>query len=241
MADGNAKYEGRLSLAQVPTPPPNASNNTRQTPVKQSSRLQKTSSNADTLTKDELWRLVVWPYLQQKGWTFVAGSTTLHDWSYLRPGKKKSDGTRGVDYFEGWASTLEAVTSDGMLQKQDVKDATAQALRAKQGKGKGKGKGARQGQGRERERGESEAEGEARAKAGAGRGQARGGEGGARAGAKARLVMMTMTTIMMPRCGKRGEYRHAHSTHHSGAERVRRLSRSPYRCSDSHILRVSGN
>ena len=90
------------------------------------------------MTKDELWRLVVWPYLQQKGWTFVAGSTTLHDWSYLRPGKKKSDGTRGVDYFEGWESTLEAVTSDGMLQKQDVKDATAQALRAKQDKGKAK-------------------------------------------------------------------------------------------------------
>ena len=103
--------------------------------MKQSPRLQNLSGVVN-LTKDELWRLVVWPYLQQKGWTFVAGSTALHDWSYLRPGKKKSDGTRGVDYYEGWASALEAVTSDGMLQKQDVKDATVQALRTKQRKGK---------------------------------------------------------------------------------------------------------
>ena len=125
-------------MAQVPTPPPNASNNTRQTPVKQSSRLQKTSSNADTLTKDELWRLVVWPNLQQKGWTLVAGSTALYNWAYLRPGKTKS-GKRGVDYYEGWEDAFDAVSSEGLLEEQEVKGAKAQALRAKQGKGEGEG------------------------------------------------------------------------------------------------------
>ena len=88
---------------------------TKTTTTKKKKKKKKSKAN----DVPELQWAILWPWLREKGWGFVAGDLA-HPYFYLVPGAKKRKGVLGVTMFAGEEAVMDYVRAHGLQAVADA-------------------------------------------------------------------------------------------------------------------------